>query len=89
MTFFPLTKNPTILGVVLDPLFTFSPHSRAIAKAATQRLKIMKALSGTSWGQDVDTLLITYKALIRSKIDYAAPIWAGNVKDSPLRGIWD
>ena len=44
----------------------------------------MKALAGTSWGQDSKTLLITYKALIRSKMDYAAPVWVPNVKPTPL-----
>ena len=80
----PLQKNPKILGVLFDPLFTFSPHIREIAKATTNRLKILKALAGTSWGQESDTMILTFKALIRSKIDFASPIWAANVKPSPL-----
>ena len=64
--------------------FTFLPHICEVAKSYTERLKVIKALAGTSWGQDTKTLLVTYKALIRSKMDFAAPIWAPNVKPSPL-----
>ena len=49
-SFLPLAQNPKILGVTFDPLFTFSPHSRELAKGAAERLKILKALAGTSWG---------------------------------------
>ena len=65
-TFLPLEKNPKVLGVTLDPLFTFSPHVRVVAKKARERLRILKALAGTTWGQDKETLLISYKALIHS-----------------------
>ena len=80
----PLEKNPKLLGVVLDPLFTFSPHVRHVAKKANERLRVIKALAGSSWGQDKETMLITYKSLIRSNLDYAAPIWSPNVKPTPL-----
>ena len=80
----PLVQQPKILGVRFDTHFTLTPHAREVAKSCTERLKILKALAGTSWGQDADTLLLTYKALIRTKMDYAAPIWAPNAKKSPL-----
>ena len=80
----PLVQRPKILGVKFDTHLTFSPHARDVARSCTERLKVMKALAGTSWGQDSKTLSITYKALIRSKLDYAAPIWAPNVKNTPL-----
>ena len=83
----PLQQRPRILGVTLDPLLTFATHTREIAKGCTERLKILKSLAGTSWGQDVETLLMTYKATIRSKIDYAAPVWAPIVKPSNLRRL--
>ena len=60
----PLSQNPKLLGVTLDPLFTFSPHVCAVAKKARERIKVLKALSGTSWGQDKETMLITYKAIL-------------------------
>ena len=52
-----------------------------------QRLKIIKALAGTSWGQDPESLLITYKALIRTKLDYAAPVWSTNAKPSSVKRL--
>ena len=83
----PLAPQPKILSVTLDTHFTFSPHAREVAKSCTQRLKVLKALAGTNWGQDKETLLITYKALVRSKIDYAAPVWVPNVKKSPIKRL--
>ena len=32
-------------------------------------------MAGTSWGQQKETLLMTYKAVGRSIINYAAPVW--------------
>ena len=86
-SFLPLAQNPKILGVHLDPLFTFSPHARETARGAAERVKVLKALAGTSWGQDAESLLITYKALIRTKLDYASPVWSPNIKPSPVRRL--
>ena len=71
----PLNKTPKILGVTLDPLFTFAPHVASTAARASSRLQIMKAVTGSGWGQDKETLLLTYGALIKPIITYAAPIW--------------
>ena len=83
----PLEKQPRILGVKFDTHFTFAPHAREVAKSCTQRLKVLKALAGTTWGQDKETLLLTYKSLVRSKMDFAAPVWAPNVKKTPIKRL--
>ena len=80
-------QHPTILGLTLDPLFTFSQHARKLAVECAHRLRVLKAVAGTSWGQDQETLLLTYKALIRSKIDFAAPTWTANVSRSSLERL--
>ena len=70
----PQVNNPKLLGVTLDPLFTFSAHASAIARKAGSRLGVLRALSDTVFGHDKECLSLTFKALIRPFFDYAAPI---------------
>ena len=86
-SFLPLAQQPKILGVTFDPLFTFSPHTRATARGASERLKVIKALAGTSWGQDTETLLLSFKVLVKTKLDYAAPVWSPNAKPSSINRL--
>ena len=72
----PLVKCPKILGVYLDPSLSFNKHSQYVAERVSGRNNILKALAGTSWGQQKETLLMTYKAVGRSIINYAAPVWS-------------
>ena len=76
----PLERHPKILGVTFDPHFTFRNHVQSIATKAIDRLKILKALAGTDWGQQKETIVLTYRALIRSLFTYAAPVWFPNTK---------
>ena len=41
----------------------------------------------TNWGQQKETLLLTYKALGRSIAHYAAPVWSTNASDTSLGKI--
>ena len=68
----PLAKNPKILGVTLDPMFTFGPHSKTVVDKVSTRLKILKSLAGTDWGHSKEDLNLTYKMLGSSVINYAA-----------------
>ena len=54
------------------------------AERVSSRNNIIKALAGTSWGQQKETLLMTYKAFGRSIINYAAPVWSPNLHDTNL-----
>ena len=54
------------------------------AKVRT-RNNILKALARTSWDQQKETLLLTYQALGRSVIDYAAPVWAPVINNTTRR----
>ena len=80
----PLNRQPKILGVTLDTHFTFSPHIKSITDKARSRLNIMRALAGSSWGQQKETLVLTYKCLIKSLYLYAAPIWFPNAANSAI-----
>ena len=70
----PQDNNPKLLGVTLDPTFTFSSHASAIARKAGSRLGVFRALSDTSFGHDKECLSLIFKSLIRPFFDYTAPI---------------
>ena len=70
------TKNPKILGLVFDPKLTYSEHITRTEAKAKSSLKLVKALSGTDWGQQQETLTNTYKQCIRPVLEYACPVWA-------------
>ena len=53
----------------------------------SSRNNILNALACTSWGQQKKTLLMTYKAVGRSIINYAAPVWSTNLRDTNYRNI--
>ena len=44
-------RNLKILGVYLDHLFKFSHLASQIHSRVSSRIRIMKALAGTNWGQ--------------------------------------
>ena len=83
----PLEKNPKILGVTLDTSFTFGLHAKKVVDKVGARLKVLKALAGTDWGNFPEDMLLTYKSLAASIIDYAAPIYAPNLKPTHMRKL--
>ena len=83
----PLVQCPNILGVYLDTSLSFNKHNGHVAERVSSRNNILKALAGTSWGQQKETLLMTYKAVGRSIIIYAAPVWSTNRHDTNYRNI--
>ena len=73
----PLVKCPRILRVYLDPFLSFNKHSQYVAERVSGRNKIL-----TSWGQQKETLLMTYKAVGRSIITYATPVCSSKLHDT-------
>ena len=81
----PLERSPKILGVILDPSISFHNHCNYVSDRIDKRNNMLKALAGSSWGQDKETLLMTYNALGKSIANYAAPVWSCNASDSSLK----
>jgi len=77
-----LDKYPKLLGVTFDTMFCFGPHIKQTIAKAKKKLNIMKSLAGSTWGCDKETLLITYKSIILSVLEYGSPIWAPVIKDT-------
>ena len=77
-----LDKTPKLLGVKFDTMYTFTPHINDTISKAKKRLNILKSLAGSTWGQDKDTILVTYKSICRSVLEYAAPIWSPSISET-------
>ena len=80
----PLERNPKILGVTFDPHLYFHKHVENLCSRASSRINILRALAGTTWGQHPETIVITFKSLIRSLFSYATPVWFPNITASSL-----
>ena len=71
----PMATHPKVLGLTLDPKLTYSTHIHNISVQAHKPLQIIKALTATGWGKQKETLMATYKAVMRPALEYASSIW--------------
>ena len=83
----PLERSPKILGVILDPSISFHKHCNYVSNRIDKRNNMLKALAGSSWGQDKETLLMTYNALGKYIANYAAPVRSTNASDLSFKKI--
>ena len=72
----PMATHPKVLGLTLDPKLTYSTHIHNISVQAHKPLQIIKALTATGWGKQKETLMATYKAVMRQALEYASSIWS-------------
>ena len=72
----PMALHPKVLGLTLDPKLTYNAHIQNIATHAQKPLQVIKAFTGTTWGKQKETLVATYKAVMRPTLEYASSIWS-------------
>ena len=71
----PMATHPKVLGLTLDPKLTYSTHIHNISVQAHKPLQIIKALTAAGWGKQKETLMATYKAVMRPALEYASSVW--------------
>jgi hypothetical protein len=69
----PLHKALKMLGINFDPKINFGTHNSVSCVKGNGRVPVMKALAGTSWGHHMETLLLTYKSLVRPTFTFGSP----------------
>ena len=70
----PRVMKSKVVRVTLDTHLTFTQHGSNIAVKVRQRNNVLKALTGSTWGCDKETLLTTYQAIGRSILSYCCPV---------------
>ena len=68
-----LATHPKVQGLTLEPKLTYSTHIHNISVEARKPLQMIKALTVTGWGKQKETLMATYKAVMRPAREYAFP----------------
>ena len=71
-----MATHPNVLGLTLDTKLTYSTHIHNISVQAHKPLQIIKALTATGWSKQKETLMATYKAVMRPALEYASSVWS-------------
>ena len=60
-----MARHPKVMDLTLDPKLTYTTLIHNISVHAHKPLQIIKALTATGWGKQNETLMVTYKAVMR------------------------
>ena len=71
-----MATHPKVLGLTLDPKLTYSTHIHNISVQAHTPLQMIKSLTAAGWGKQKETLMATYKTVMRPALEYASSIWS-------------
>ena len=65
-------RKVKFLGLIFDSKLTWNDHVEHIVDKCKKRLNKMRAVSGNTWDANKKVLLVIYRGLIRSILDYGA-----------------
>ena len=60
-----MATHPKVLGLTFDPKLTYNTHNHNISVQAHKPLQMIKARTATGWVKKKETLMATYKAVMR------------------------
>jgi ribonuclease HI len=69
------------LGITLDRRFSGEKQTDMTVATCEKKINVLKRLTAPDWGLGRDQLLMIYRGLIRTRIDYAAPVF-NHIKQS-------
>ena len=67
-----IKNSVKFLGVILDKKLSWNEHIQYVVDRCKTRINLLRALTGTNWGANKKTLLMLYRVLVRSVIDYGS-----------------
>ena len=78
----PLDRTVRFLGLTMDSRLTYKEHFSLLREKCMKVLNVLKCVSRTTYGSDRATLLLLYRSLLRSKLDYASKVYDSACKTS-------
>ncbi|KAG5860954.1 hypothetical protein JTB14_033349 [Gonioctena quinquepunctata] len=75
----------SFLGMTLDQKLNWNAHIENLISSCYRRLNLLRTLANREWGSDRQTLLMMYRTLIRSKLDYGSTAYASATNSSLKR----
>ena len=84
-----LKDNSLLISALKSAVTLLTPdtHQAKIHPSIFIKNSHLPLVKCSSWGQQKETVLMTYKAVGRSIINYAAPVWSPNLHDTNCRKI--
>ncbi|XP_044582995.1 uncharacterized protein LOC123264014 [Cotesia glomerata] len=64
-----------LLGLYFDEKLSWKVHLKKLISVCRNRINLLKVMSSTKWGADKHSMLLAYRAIIRSKMDYGAGLY--------------
>jgi Reverse transcriptase (RNA-dependent DNA polymerase) len=83
----PTTTNPKILGLTFDRKLSYKTHINNAVEKGKNATNVLKAISSKEWGKQKETLLVTYKAIVRPHLEYASTIWSSGIAESNIEEL--
>ena len=75
-TALPMATHPKLLGLTLYPTLIYSTHIHNISVHAQTHLQLIITLTKTGCGKQKETLMATYKAVMRPDLEYVYSTWS-------------
>ena len=85
-TFLPVEESTKFLGLWWDSRLSFKKHISVLKTQCREALNLIRVVAHLKWGGDRDTLLMLYRAIVRSKLDYGCIVY-GTASDTNLRQL--
>ena len=85
-TLLPVEESTKFLGLWWDSHLSFKKHISVLKTQCKEALNLIRVVAHLKWGGDRDTLLMLYRAIVRSKFDYGCIVY-GTASNTNLRQL--
>ena len=85
-TLLRVKESTKFLGLWWDSHLSFKKHISVLKTQCKEALNLIRVVAHFKWGRDRDTLLMLYRAIVRSKFDYGCIVY-GTASNANLRQL--